>query len=726
MSFDRHSGWPDDSTGLRRRMFPYTGARKTASKCDLTLFCTEGDNSLTLAFEYCSGIFTKQRMERMGRHLTEVVKSIAAGPQMKIAALEWISEAEKRQLLDDFNDTARQYRPDDHFCRLFAGTVGANPDSSALVFHGQTMSYAELDQYSNRLAKLIVNHGTGPGDVVGIVMNRSMGMIAAIIAVLKTGAAYLPVDPIYPDDRIGYMLENSGARLVITNTAPERRTRFSQTVIDIRGPVLSGPADIPPPRSRPDDLMYVIYTSGTTGTPKGIAVEQQNFLNYLNYMKEVFNFSAARTILCATSVSFDIFSFETLIPLTSGMRVVILDEPEQKDPARILDVILKEAVNMVQLTPSHLGMLTQVDPELKCFQNVDTLLLAGESIPPGLFRRVRQYYPHKFCNGYGPTEATVYTSIKDLSGESRVTIGKPVANSRVYIWDENQKLLPVGVPGELVISGRCVARGYINNHALNQRYFVQDPFDPAQKCYKSGDIALWLENGDLAVLGRQDRQVKIRGNRVEPAEIEAVLLEAGGVKDVTVVDRRDHQEQVHLCAYLVPAAGYDLAALKRSLKAKLPDYMIPAYFITLDQIPLNVNGKVDRGQLPPPGRINIGLDREFIPPAELLEYEIAVVWRRVLAIDRAGVEDNFFELGGSSFNIIRVNSELNQLLDREIELLELFRYPTIRSLARHLKNEPEISGDSPDGEESGGGLSGGRDKLRRRRHRIKERSDVNE
>ncbi|MBN2536084.1 MAG: amino acid adenylation domain-containing protein [Spirochaetales bacterium] len=705
------------------QLSPYEGERKFASKADMTLFCTErfctgrsctGKDCLVFVFEYCSKLFTKSRMKRFSRHLPGILGAMIENPEMSIAGIDYMTAEEKRQVLIDFNRTGRDYPANETFVDLFRKAVREFPESKALVYGDESISYKELDRCSDYLASLLAGKGAKQNTSVGIFIHRSMEMIAAIIAVLKAGACYVPVDTVHPADRVMYMLDNSDAKILMTTAALTHDLSFNGKVVTVDHTKDKKAYGFTACKNKPDDLIYILHTSGSTGKPKGIAVEHGNFMNYLYYMKEIFRFSPCAGILCTTSISFDIFSFETMIPLTAGMQVVLLGDREQADPGVIADTIKKNSIDMIQFTPSRLSLLLKEDPVLECLKTVRILLLAGEKISPSLFRTVKKYYKNGFFNGYGPTEATVYTTIKDLTGADTVTIGTPVANSKVYILDRNDNIVPPGIPGELCISGRCVARGYIKNDEMNERHFKTNPFNPAERFYKSGDIAQWRDDGDIELFGRMDRQVKIRGYRIELSEIEMLIKEYHGITDCIVIDGRNELQQDYLCAYIVSSPGKGMEGLKNFLKQKLPDFMIPSSFVPIDSIPLNANGKIDRSRLPLPDRSHTMVTEDFIAPGQPRDRLIAGIWKQVLQIDRVGMNDNFFDLGGTSYSIIQLKAGLEKALQRDIELITLFKYPTIRLFSHYLDNGGEMA-DHDNGRADK--LNRGKDKLRQRRQR---------
>jgi amino acid adenylation domain-containing protein len=479
-----------------------------------------------------------------------------------------------------------------------------------------------------------------------------------------------------------------------------KETIFGGEIIDILDEELYLAAETGEPGSggSPGDPAYVIYTSGSTGNPKGVKVRHQNVVNFIKGMTADIPFSPMKTILALTTVSFDIFLLETLLPVTCGLKVVIADENEQKDPQLLANAIIKHQVEMLQMTPSRLQLLLSLQNDLRCLAGVKELLVGGEAFPPRLFQKVKDNFSGKIYNLYGPTETTVWSAVKDLSNShpGEVTIGKPIANTRLYVVDSKNRLQPVGVPGELLIGGDGVAEGYLYNQLLTEKKFIASPFNDEERLYRTGDLARWLPNGELQFLGRMDQQVKIRGFRIQLEEIEEQLVKHPDIKEAVVIARENKNRDKFLAAYFVPRAANketepDIEALTANLSQQLPHYMIPSHFVSLERIPLTPNGKIDRKSLPEPDESRLKPVAVYMAPTTEVEKIIADTWKQELGLEKVGINDNFFSLGATSLQLVKVNHRLKENLGRNIPMVAQFRYRTIAAFTRYLE---QAEGDS--------------------------------
>ncbi|MEK5235971.1 non-ribosomal peptide synthetase [Paenibacillus sp. FSL L8-0470] len=430
-------------------------------------------------------------------------------------------------------------------------------------------------------------------------------------------------------------------------------------------------------------LAYVIYTSGTTGNPKGVMIEHRAVVNFITGMTRVIPFGPAKSVLFATTLSFDISVVETLLALTQGMRIVAASEEQQKDPQQLAALIERQRIGMVQMTPSRLKMLLSAGC-VAWFEGVTEILVGGEAWTDDLLAELQSKSKAALFNMYGPTETTIWSAVREATSDQTVSVGGPIANTRLYIVGDNRQLQPIGVAGELCIAGDGLARGYHNRPELTAEKFVDNPFEPGTRMYRTGDLARWLPDGNVEYLGRIDHQVKIRGYRIECGEIEARLLAHGHIREAVVVDRKDEQGQAYLCAYLVCSMPLTVAQIHAHLSRHLPDYMIPSYFVELDYIPLNNNGKVNRTLLPVP---DVVLDdqEEKLPPATEIESEILKVWQEVLHKDDIGVMDNFFHVGGNSLRIVDIYAKLQQKYPGVLVVADLFGNPNVRQLAQYIE-----------------------------------------
>ncbi|MCP5107304.1 MAG: amino acid adenylation domain-containing protein [bacterium] len=708
----------DLEEGLKLKRFEHA---KTASQFDLTFTCFEGSDFLLFDVEYCTKLFKRESIERFVNYFKVILDSVLNDSGRPLSGMDIVSEEEKNRLLYQFNDTGLQYPKDKTIHRLFeeqAARRGENiaviggmegvPGGTPLKEGLRAFTYRELNRMSDRLALRLTAAGVKKGAVAAIMVERTPAVMVGLLGILKAGGAYLPLDPEYPAERIKYILGKSGTRLLLTQrnlTAANTFSGFEGEIVDIFDEQsYPEPRDGEPrtgqgSRLSGGDPAYVIYTSGSTGNPKGVMIRHRNAVNFIEGMAAKIDFSAGKTILALTTISFDIFFLETLLPVTRGMKVVIAGEEQQKDPSAMEALILENRVDMLQVTPSRLQLLLNMPGGLTGLDGVSQLLVGGEAFPPHLFGAVRETFRGSIYNVYGPTETTIWSTVKDLSQSTpgELTIGEPIANTRVYIVDREFRPQPMGVAGELLIGGDGVAAGYLNNVELTADKFIESPFVEGDTLYRTGDLARWLSNREIEFLGRLDHQVKIRGFRVELEEIEEQLLEQEHIKEAVVVTKTNENGDNFLSAYFVLHAGEtetgngsngsSVEKLRNRLSAKLPPYMIPSHFVPLESIPLTPNGKVDRKALPEPEASRSNLGATYVAPGTDNERIIAGLWKEVLQMDEVGIHDNFFDLGGNSMNAIRLNWKLKETFGKEIPVALMFRNLSISFLDSFLRGE---------------------------------------
>ncbi|MDQ1353576.1 MAG: hypothetical protein QG657_3882, partial [Acidobacteriota bacterium] len=702
-----------DATGIKNQdlnLSTYEYENKIA-KFDLTLIGAELKNKLLFAMEYSTQLFKKSTIERFIGYFKKIISAILGDRERDrlLSEIEMLPDEEKRRILLDFNDTNADYPSEKTIHQLFEEQVKKVPDHIALVarevlekhekFSIQpvvevrpiSLSYRQLNEQSNRLAGLLIEKGVLADNIVGIMMERSVEMIIGIMGILKAGGAYLPIDPELPQDRIDFMLKDSSAGILINETEI-RNLNFN--VHASKGDFCSS------------NLAYVIYTSGSTGNPKGVMIEHKAVVNFISAMTRIIPFKENDCILSLTTISFDIFGLETLLPLTRGSVVVIGSHEEQIDASAAFRAMEREKVNILQVTPSRLQLLLNDDRTKKSFENLTYLLVGGEAFSGSLLSMVRPMIRGRIFNMYGPTETTIWSTIADLSGEIPLTIGKPIANTVIYILDRYLTPVAIGVMGELYIAGAGVGRGYLNQPEMTSEKFDQDEISKgfyrgaggavfskkAPLVYRTGDIARWLPDGNIEFFGRIDSQVKIRGFRIELGEIENRLLAYEAVKDAVVLIATGPDSENCLNAYIVMDGTFKISELKTFLALKLPHYMIPTYFTQLEKIPLTPSGKVDRKMLEMSKKYE-DPDREYVEPATELEQVLATTWAAELKREQIGIDYNFFDIGGNSLNIIIIANKLSTILKKDIQMTTLFQYPTIRSLAQYLNQESSQTGN---------------------------------
>jgi amino acid adenylation domain-containing protein len=590
------------------------------------------------------------------------------------------------QLLE-WNRTEADYPRSSTIADLFAAQAARTPDAAALIAQGRTLSYRQLDESANRLAHRLQKLGVKPDTLVGVAMGRSETLVVSLLGILKAGAAYVPLDPTYPQDRLSLVIEDSQMPVLLTTVASRAHlppAAASLTILDAEDADLGREsAEAVVSAATPANIAYVIYTSGSTGKPKGVMIENRNVVNFFTGMDRAIGCEPG-VWLAVTSVSFDISVLELLWTLTRGFTVVVHGD---EGSATIADEITRYRVTHLQMTPSLARMLTLDSRAYAALGSLKQMLLGGEAVPAALIHHLRQVFKGELHNMYGPTETTIWSTtcrVEDVG--ATVSIGKPVANTHIYMVDSDFNPVPVGEIGELFIGGDGVARGYWRRPELTAERFVVIPALVPDRVYRTGDLARFLPDGNIDFLGRADYQIKLRGHRIEPGEIEALLEKYPGVRQAVVVLREDREGDKRLVAYLVTEAGDSAAALRAALDAKLPDYMVPSAFVFLDELPLTGNGKIDRKallKLPPPN-LGFAATSHTAESASEMERTVARAWQQALGIPSVGLKDNFFDLGAHSLTVAEAHAKLQEALGREIALLDLFQFTTVSALAAHL------------------------------------------
>jgi amino acid adenylation domain-containing protein len=681
------------------KILPYQ-YEHTSAKFDLTLIAREEEEKIYFTLEYCTALFRDSTARGFVQYFKNTIDAALQDPGIKIAGIEIITPGEKKRILLDFNNTRKEYPGEKTIHQLFAEQVSIIPDKIALVFENAHLTYKGLHEKVDSLARLLKSKGVAPNRVVGLSMERSLEMITGLYGILEAGGAYLPCDPNYPEKRVKYMFEKSETRLLLSRgglVAQYRDMPVRGEVLDIDASYAHSADKNRIPHihiNRSHDLAYLIFTSGSTGNPKGIMIEHKSVVNFIEGIADIIDFSPGKTILAVTTISFDIFVLETLLPLAKGLKVVIAAERHQNDPDLLSDIILKNKVNMVQFTPSRLKMLIAVN-RLDCLKEVRELMVGGEAFPGDLLACLQKSFKGKIFNMYGPTETTVWSTVKDLTLSAEINIGTPIANTYVYILDKNHNLQPIGITGELGIGGAGTARGYLNNPELTADKFehvlwnLQDNRDGYHRSYKSyilyktGDMARWLPDGNIDFLGRVDEQVKIRGFRIESGEIEGLLLKRDGIKEVVVTSKDDSMGNKCLCAYYISDLELSVSDLRKYCSGSLPEYMIPSYFMRMEKFPLTPNGKIHRKLLPNP---EIKTGAAAAAPRNETEKKLVEIWSTVLAVQagQISIDSNFFELGGHSLSAVILISIIHKELTVKIPLTVLFKKPNIRDLSQSI------------------------------------------
>jgi amino acid adenylation domain-containing protein len=675
-----------------------------AVQFDLSLLLEESrSGGIDGWIEHSSDLFDGTTVERLALHCGHLLASAAADPDRRLSDLPLLSEAERAALLVQWNDTRLEV-PGPEACihELVQTQVERTPDRIAAVDGEAALTYRELEDRASRLAHRLLRLGVRPGDRVAICVERSVSMLCSILGVLKAGAAYVPLDPAYPQARLEAMLEDSGAAALVASAASTgagASLRHPRTLAP-EAAETAVPGEEPPRLPELPDLpelpaaaaAYILYTSGSTGRPKAVVVTHRNAVRLFAAMDVVFGQREPGVWLAVTSICFDMSVFELLGTLTRGGRVVIHDErPGGRGPS-VAEQIARHGVSHLQCTPSQAGMLAATPERLRGLAPLSHLLLGGEALPGPLADRLAATVAGAVRNLYGPTETTIFSLSQRVErGETKPLIGRPLSNTEVYLLDAALRPVPLGACGEVFLGGDGVAMGYWRRPDLTAERFLPDPLGsrPGGRLYRTGDLARHRQDGSVDYLGRSDHQVKVRGVRMELGEIEEALRAHPAVAQTVAAVRDDAPGGRQLIAYLVPVAGAQAGGpsaseLRRFLAERLPEAMIPSAFVPLAALPLNRNGKVDRKALPAPDAGRLRLDSAYAPPRTPDEKTLAAIWQDVLGHDRIGVDDNFFELGGSSLLLVEIEARLREAFHREIPIVEMFRHPTIRSLAEAL------------------------------------------
>ena len=687
------------------------------AKFDLTLSLAEAGGRISGGLEYATALFDRATIERHAGYLRRLLEGMVADDARAVDRLPLLSEAERHQLLVEWNATEADYPRDKCVHELFEAQAARTPDAIAVVHDDARLTYAELNARANRLAHHLRTLGVKPDARVAICVERSLEMVVGLLAILKAGAAYVPLDPAYPAQRLAYMLEDSAPVAVLTHAQAQARVPAAFDGAAAALPVIDLEADAErwagQPESDPDrssvgltarHLAYVIYTSGSTGQPKGVRVEHRNIVNHMAWMADTWPLAPGNAVLQRTSISFDASVWELFAPLLQGARLVLASADAQRDPRVVIGDIIKSGVTVAQFVPSLLRAFVADERHVEC-QSLQAIFCGGEVLALELCLQLRASLGIRIANLYGPTEATIDAAVwvcpaNEDDDPPLIPLGRPISNTRIYILDGHGEPVPIGVAGEIYIGGAGVARGYLNQPELTAERFLADPFagEADARMYKTGDLGRYLPDGTIEFLGRNDFQVKIRGFRIEPGEIEARLTQHPAVREAVVLAREDGPGDKRLVAYytVVPdAEAADAEALRRHLSAILPEYMVPAAYVRLDALPLTANGKLDRKALPAPDGAAYAA-RGYEAPVGEIEMHLARIWAEVLGLERVGRHDNFFELGGHSLLAVRVISRLRRE-GLQADVRALFATPTLSALAAAMGGGDGIVEVPPNG-----------------------------
>lgn len=699
-----------DLPNLYNILFSYqiTNAKNNAENIDYTTEWTFNGNcgnnleihlydindigSLNISYDYQTCLYDKSDINNLHERILNIIQQILNNNCIKIKDIDIVTPNEKQRLINKFNSTDFEYDDSKTIVDLFETSVKNNPDKIALISNNIHYTYRELNEYSNILANsLIKDYSVKQNSIIGIMLNRSPELIIGILAILKSGATYLPIDHDYPDERITYILENSGAKLVLVDDITEESVSVKYTKVNVKSSSkiykessneLKNNINL---SINSNSLMYLIYTSGSTGKPKGVMITHKNVNNFIHGIKNIIDFSSDKVLVSLTTICFDIFGLELWCSLCSGITFVLANEKEQNNTSLLNDLCIKNNVNMMQTTPSRYTALLSDSENLQFLNNISDILVGGESLTKKLLDLFKKFSKANIYNMYGPTETTIWSTVKNLTNSNKITIGTPIINTKCYVLDNNLNLLPPFTPGNLYIGGDGVSIGYLNRPELTKEKFVSSPFEENKLIYNTNDLAYITDNGEIVHLGRTDFQVKLRGYRIELGEIENRILKYQHINNAVVI--ADDSQKYLLC-YYVSEENINVSNLSSYLLKYLPNYMIPAYFKRIDKIPLTPNGKIDRKSLP---IIETSINIEL--PSTETEKLISSVLCGILNESNLDINAPFISLGLDSLGLIQLQTSL-LVYNLNLTTQDFYRYPSIKLLAKRIDSHIECYTES--------------------------------
>ena len=639
--------------------------------------------------EYTPDLFDATTITRLLACWHRLLEGIVAAPQSRVADLPLLTHADRQALLVDWNATQTVLPGGVGVHTLIAAQAQRTPDAVALVFEEQQMTYDQLEIRSNQLAQHLRQLAIGPEVLVGVYLERSIWMLVSVLGILKAGGAYVPLDPRWPRERLAFVLQQTQAPLVLTQRSllahlPEQSACQALCVASCWPQIAQQPSTSPEVPVQAEQLAYVIYTSGTSGQPKGVMIPHQSLLNYVCWSAQHYRAGQGSGSVVHTALAFDLTVTSLFLPLLVGGSVVLVREgPGVEELAQVLRQ--RQHLSLVKLTPAHLALVQQTLSEQELAHAAHALVIGGEALQGESLTSWRRAAPAtRLLNEYGPTETVVGCSLYEVPGQGEVQgaipIGTPIANSRLYVLDEQWQLVPIGARGEIYIGGRGLGRGYVERPEVTGACFIPDGYSglAGERLYRTGDLGRYREDGTLMYLGRKDQQVKLRGYRIELEEIEAVVKQQEGVQDSLVLLREDRPGSPQLVAYVIgqESAGLSIEEMRRGVQACVPEYMVPSAFVVLDAFPLTSNGKLDRRALPAPDYTPTHTGQSFFPPCTEIERQLSTIWHQVLRIEQVGIHDNFFALGGDSILSIQIVS-LARKMGLHVMPKHIFQYQTI-------------------------------------------------
>ncbi|NLT96682.1 MAG: amino acid adenylation domain-containing protein [Christensenellaceae bacterium] len=641
----------------------------------------EAEGRFVVDYDYHTSLFSVREGEFIHVHFMNIIRDALLRPDTPLYMLDLMSDDEYERVVYQFNATETMFPKGETLADLWRKFYAqTDPEATAVICGGKSMTYRELDERSSALAQYLCSKGIGPEDVVGLLLRRTLDYPVCVLAVSKSGGAFLPIDSEIPPERVAYILKDSSAKVLLVSSELLPHHTVDESITVMPTDIELEPATCPETNCRPENLAYIIYTSGSTGQPKGVQIENRSIVHFVYSMLRIWDCRPGARMLGSSSISFDVSLMELLPTLISGNTLVLAQEHELAIPRNLVRLIKSTGVNMMTVTPGRMEQILADKQGASCLRDFREVGMGGDVVNEQLLSQVQQVTDARISDYYGPTEATIICTISDLTNAKSPNIGRPMHNVKAYILDKYMNPVPIGVPGELYIGGPGLARGYLGKPEMTAERFVPDPFRPGERVYRTGDLVRWYPLGEIEFLGRIDQQVKIRGYRIELAEIESRLLQVPGVTACAVAAREDAEGRKYLCAYLVGNPP-PRAELKAHLLRDLPAYMVPSWFMTVDSLPYNTSGKVDRKRLPDPLEARETLIDDFEPPETPTEIALAEIWSNILNVKTIGRNDNFFDIGGDSLSIVRVLAQVQLRFSVEINLEDVNRSPLLKDFA---------------------------------------------
>ncbi|WP_340202269.1 amino acid adenylation domain-containing protein [Ascidiimonas sp. W6] len=646
------------------------------------------EEHITVSYLYHTNYFSNEFIERFALHFNTILNEIVQTPEKSVENIQYLTPSEEAQLIHEFNKTELNLAKDSTVLEAFDYWVNTTPEAIAINFQDEEITYGALHKKVNSFAKLLTANGVKSEDIIPVCLYPSIDMLVGLLAVMKSGGAYVPVDPEYPEDRISFIIKDTKAKAILTHSSLYKNfnEKYTGHIINLDGDYENDNTFFHK-KVLANQRAYVIYTSGTTGTPKGVVISHAALYNFMKSMEDIIGVTKKVRFLGVTSFTFDISILEFFLPLTLGGQLVLANNEQSKNPELLKQYIAETNPTHIQTTPSRWQMLLDVG-----FRNDGEacILSGGEALTKKLKSELIQRAPNGLLNMYGPTETTIWSCVKLITADEAVTIGKPIGNTQIHITDTDMNLVPVGITGELCISGDGVAMGYLNRAELTNTKFLDNPFIKGKRLYKTGDMARWLPNGEIECLGRKDNQVKIRGYRIELEEIDSQLEKIEGINQAVTLVKESASGIKQLISYLHMPHKPNIKKIMEKLREKLPGYMIPKLFVEVDEYPLTVSGKIDRKKLLEKS-VNISVSHNDAPPKTELEKKLAGIIQELLGLEKVGVLDGFFELGGDSITMMSFILRIKKEFQVTIPFNTFFQYQNIDALAKMIKISTSMS-----------------------------------